>query len=75
MATIVAIPADNKGNKLYIKELRTERDRLFLKYRSTFNDIPFVETEIFGDGKKNIVIVGDNGAVIWRFAESWLSKL
>jgi hypothetical protein len=75
MSAIAAIPADNQGNKLYIKELRTEGDRLFLKYRSTLNNIPFVETEIFGDGKKNVVIIGDDGTIIWRFSENWLSKI
>jgi hypothetical protein len=75
MSVIGAIPADNDGNKLFIKELRKDGERLFLKYRSTFNDYPFVETEIFNDENKNVVIAGDDGTVLWRFSIEWLTKI
>lgn len=72
--TILSIPADNTGNKLFLKDLRKDDKRLFVKYRSTFNDIPFLEVELFYvDG--NYVITGDDGTVLWRFSEQWLDKL
>lgn len=42
MATIAMISADSNGNKLFIKDFRVdEKGRTFIKYKSTFNDIPF----------------------------------
>ena len=36
------IPADSNGNKLFLKNVRIdEKGRLFVKYKSTFNDMPF----------------------------------
>jgi hypothetical protein len=75
MSTILAIPADSEGGKLFIKDLRRDGERLFVKYRSTFNTIPFVETEIFNDKNKNVVIIGDDETVLWRFSINWLTKL
>ena len=75
MSTILAIPADSEGGKLFIKDLRKDGERRFVKYRSTFNTMPFVETEIFNDEKKNIVIIGDDGTVLWRFSSNWLYKM
>ena len=73
---IVVIPADGHGNKLFLKDLRQVNDRIFVKYRSTYNDIPFVETELFSaDGGRNCVITGDDGTVLWRFSIKLLDKL
>lgn len=71
---ILCIPADNAGNKLFLKDLRGENKRLFVKYKSTFNDIPFLETELFSVDD-NYVITGDDGTVLWRFTKQWLEKL
>lgn len=76
MSTIACIPADNFGNKLFLKDVRENNGRLFIKYRSTYNDIPFIETEIYpADAGKNCIITGDDGTVIWRFSVMWLDKL
>jgi len=76
MNEILAIPADNTGNKLFLKDPRRDGDRLFVKYRSTYNDIPFVEVEIFlVDDGRNYVITGDDGTVLWRFGKQWIDKL
>jgi len=72
--TIICIPADNEGNKLFLKDLRKDNERMFVKYKSTFNDIPFSETEIF-NVDDNYVITGDDGTVLWRFSKQWLGKL
>lgn len=73
---IATIPADNNGNKLFLKELRTENNRVFIKYKSTYNDMPFSETEIFAvDGGKNFVITGDDGTILYRFSANWLDWL
>lgn len=73
---ILAIPADKFGNKLFVKDLRKDKNRYFVKYRSTFNDIPFIETEIFSvDNGKNCVITGDDGTVLYRFSVEWIEKL
>ena len=47
MNTILAIPADKKGNKLFIKDLTVKNDILRCKYRSTYNDMPFMETDLY----------------------------
>jgi len=73
MAIVVCIPADNLGNKLFLKDIRRVDDKLFIKYRSTYNDIPFTETEIFiVDNGKNCAITGEDGTIIWRFSTKWL---
>ena len=74
--TIACIPADNLGNKLWIKEFRVVQNHLYLKYKSTYNAVPFVETEVFiVDDGKNCVITGDNGVVLYRFGVHWLNKI
>lgn len=76
MKNICAIPADNNGNKLFIKDLREGNGRTFVKYRSTYNDIPFKETEIYlTDGGTNFVITTDDGTVLFRFAKGWVDIL
>ena len=76
MKTIVCINADVFGNKLYLKDLIEDKGKLYVKYRSTYNDIPFQETEIFGaDNGRNCIITADNGTVLWRFSVDWLDKL
>ena len=73
---IIMIPADNFGNKLYLKDLREGNNRKWLKYKSTYNNIPFIETEIYpADGGKNCVITGEDGTVLWRFSVQLLNKL
>ena len=71
--TILCIPAD-ATNKLYLKDYRVEQDRAYIKYKSTYNDIPWREVEIYGDGKGNAVITGDDGTVIFRFPLDLLNK-
>ena len=74
--TILCIPADKSGNKLFIKDLREEKGRVFAKYKSTYNDVPFQETELFGaDSGINCIITGDDGTVLWRFSIQLLEKL
>ena len=76
MSTILCIPADNQGNKLFVKDLRVSNNRMFVKYKSTFNDIPFQETELFSaDNGIDCVITGDDGTVLWRFSVKLLEKL
>ena len=76
MTTIVCIPADNIGNKLFLKDLRKDGVRFFVKYKSTYNDIPFQETELFTvDNGKNCVITGDDGTVLWRIPNEMINKL
>jgi hypothetical protein len=73
---VCCIPADNEGNKLWIKDFREDKGRLFVNYKSTYNDIPFIETEIFiVDGSQNVAITSDNGTIIFRFSIHWLKKL
>ena len=72
---IVCIPADNNGNKLFLKDISVEENRMYVKYRSTYNDIPFQETELFDDGKGNAIICGEDGTVLWRFNKRLLDNL
>ena len=75
--TIAMIPASDDGHKLFLKELRQdEKNRLFVKYKSTFNNIPFMETQIYPvDGGNNYAICGDDGTVIWRFNKQYLENI
>lgn len=75
--SIVMIPADNDGNKLFLKDFRiNEKKKMFVCYRSTYNDIPFQETEIFAvDGGKNIAICADDGTVLFRVLFVFIEKL
>lgn len=76
MSVIASIPADNLGNKLFIKDLREDEERIYVKYRSTHNDIPFTEVEIFiVEEGKNCVITGEDGTILWRFSTGWLHKI
>ena len=76
MSTILCIPADGFGNKLFIKGMKVENNRIFVQYRSTYNDIPFAETELFSvDEGRNCAILSDNGTVLYRFNVEWLDKL
>ena len=73
---ICCIPTDNVGNKLWLKDFREDGKRAFVKYKSTYNDMPFMEVEIFAtDGGKNSVITGDDGTVLYRFQSAWIIKL
>ena len=75
MKTICCIPADNSGNKLWIKDFRRDGERFYVKYRSTYNDIPFMETDIYPvDGGKNMVITGSDGTVLFRFSIEWIKN-
>jgi hypothetical protein len=72
---IACIPADTE-NKLFIKDFRMDNDRAFVKYRSTYNDIPFVETQIYSvDGGQNVAITGDDGTILFRFSMNWINKI
>jgi hypothetical protein len=76
MNIIASIPVDNLGNKLFIKDLREDGERIYVKYRSTLNDIPFIEVEIFViEGGKSCVITGEDGTILWRFSTGWLHKI
>ena len=74
---IVAIPADNRGNLLFLKDFRKdEHGKMYIKYRSTYNDMPFTETEIWlVDNNQNFAIMGGDGTVIWRFSVGWIGKI
>ena len=73
--TILCIPADNIGNKLWLKEFREENSKYLIKYKSIYSGILFQDIELFTvDGGKNCVITGDDGTVLYRFSVGWLSK-
>jgi hypothetical protein len=73
---IACIPADNNGNKLWLKDLRRDGEKIFVKYNSTYNDIPFIETEIHSiDNGKTFTINGDDGTVLYRFSSNWIIDL
>jgi hypothetical protein len=76
MPIILAIPADNQGNKLWIKSLRTDGDQSFVQFKSTYNDVGWREAGLYpADGGVNIVITGDDGTVLFRFNKLWIDKL
>ena len=73
---ICCIPTDNEGNKLFIKDLELNGSRIFVKYKSTYNDLPFNNVELFvADGGENLTINGDDGTVLYRFQSAWIKKL
>ena len=74
--TIVTIPVDSSGGKLYLKDLREDKDRIFVKYKSSINNVPWQEVEVFiVDGGKNAAITGEDGTILWRFNIGYLKKL
>ena len=77
MAAIAMIPADSAGNKLFIKDLRVDKkQRTFVKYKSTYNDIPFTEVELYGvDNGQRCAILGEDGTVLYRFSTAYLAHL
>jgi hypothetical protein len=75
MSNIVCVPADESGNKLFLKELVIKEKHVYVKYRSTYNDIPFQETELFNDILGNYTICGEDGTVLWRINKLFINKL
>ena len=77
MVPIAMIPVDKVGNKLFIKDLRIdEKQRIFVKYKSTYNDMPFMEVELYEvDNGQNCAICGDDGTILYRFSTECLSSL
>ena len=73
---VCCIPADNNGNKLWIRDFREEGGKSFVKYKSTYNDMPFMEVEILSvDNGKTIIITGDDGTVLYRFPINWINPI
>lgn len=76
---ILMIPADTIGNILWLKDYRQdEKLRHFVKYKSTYNDMPFIEVElsIIDMGQyQDAAIRGDDGTVLYRFNVEWIKKL
>jgi len=71
---ILAIPADLFGGKLYLKEPIQGEKHLFVKYKSTYNDIPWRETILF-PVDNDYTITGEDGTVLFRFNKRWIDKL
>jgi hypothetical protein len=72
---IACLPADNTGNKLWLKDFRQIEGRFYIKYKSTYNTMPFREVEIFNvDGGANFVITGDDGTILYRFPCQFIVK-
>ena len=74
---IASIPADKQGNKIFIRDLRVDKkQRTFVKYKSTYNDIPFMEVELYGvDNGQNCAICGDDGTILYRFSVEYLGAI
>lgn len=76
MSNILMIPADTNGNKLFIGNFHTMGNKMFCSYKSTYNDMPFQETELFfADNNENVVICGSDGTVLWRFPYNLLKRI
>lgn len=74
--TVLSIRASDKGDVLYLKDIRQDKGITYIKYKSTFNDMPFVESEIVSvDGGVNAAILGSDGTILFRFDINWLNKL
>lgn len=71
---ILCIPADSNGNKLWIKNFEKLDNKLYLEYKSTYNDIPFRRTEIF-ISNDNLIITGDDGTILYRFPSMLINSL
>lgn len=75
MKSIACIPADNVGNLLFIL-YEESNGRFFIKYKSTYNDIPFTETEMYlVDNNTNFIITGNNGIPLFRFSVNRINTL
>lgn len=73
---IAAIPADSIGNKLFVKDLRIDKYKVFVKYKSTYNQVPFFEVELnIIDEGKVATINGDDGTVLYRFSTGFLNAI
>lgn len=76
MSNILSIPADKEGNKLFIKNYSSMNGRMFCSYKSTYNDMPFQQTELFFvDDNKNVAITGTDGTILWRFPFDLLKSI
>ena len=74
--TIAMIPTDSIGNKLFIKDLRIDENKVFVKYKSTYNQVPFFEVELnIIDEGKVATINGDDGTVLYRFSTGFLNAI
>lgn len=76
MNTIACIPADQEGNKLWVKDFKVNSEGATVVYKTTYNDMPWQETPIYvtEDGK-GVVITGDDGTVLYTFSVSWLEMI
>jgi hypothetical protein len=73
---VLIIPADREGNKLFIKNYHKMNDRMFCPYKSTYNDMPYQDTELFFvDNNRNVTICGDDVTILWRFNSELLNKI
>lgn len=73
---IACIPADDAGNKLFLKGFKIIYGEARVQYSSTYNDIPFTEVVLhLADGGANYTILGDDGTVLYRFSASWVNGL
>jgi len=73
---IAAIPIDRQGNLLFVSNFVNKEGRFFLDVKSTLNDMPLHEEEIFlADNNQNFVITGDDGTVLYRFSVLWIEKI
>ena len=73
---IAAIPVDWQGNLLFVSNFVNKEGRFFVDVKSTLNDMPLHEEEIFlTDNNQNFVITGDDGTVLYRFSVLWIEKI
>lgn len=73
---IAMIPIDKIGNILFLSDLRVDNNRIFVCMKSTYNDIPLTEVELYPvDSGANCAICGDDGTVLYRFSTEWLKKI
>lgn len=71
---IACIPTDTEGNKLWIKNYTENNGKMYVEYKSTYNDMPFTKTQIFYVDNM-VVITGNDGTVLYRFSPQWLLKI
>ena len=72
---VCMIPADGEGNKLYIKNFRVEDGKPLVSFRSTYNDMPFMDTIVYSVDADTLAICGDDGTVLFRFNKEWISNI